>query len=426
MNIAKKGVITALASGALLLNSFVPVFADTTVVINGNGSGSENYTTVNQTTTTSVTQTNTADVTNKVDSSASTGGNTASFNTGGSTTIGTGDATSKTVVANDLNSNTAQVSCCAAAGDTTVKVSGNGAFTDNTVKADLSSTTSLGQSNSADVYNHVDANASTGENKASLNTGGNTTIGTGDATTDVKVVTAANSNVAMVGGPTAPVTPSASFEITGNGSGSDNFVLADLSRVSAVTQTNEADVTNKVDASAKTGYNTADFNTGGDVLIGTGMATAKAAVDNMVNFNYAAMDCGCAWDVTAKIAGNGAGSIGDNGFDWLFAPASHNTLELGLTSVQALGQGNSADLYNKLDDVKAKTGGNTDTLNTGPVQGDPSYVFTGDAFTQSGVSNSGNVNVDGGTLPLDWPFGNTTVSFNWNWSGLLAWFGMSS
>lgn len=424
MNIAKKTVITALASGALLLNSFMPVFAETTVVISGNGAGSENYATLNQSSTTAVSQTNNAEVKNIVESNATTGGNTASFNTGGSTAIGTGDAKTTTVVANDLNQNAAQVACCAQ-GDTTVKVDGNGAFSENQVKLDMESTTAVSQDNNADVYNKVEAKASTGENKASLNTGGDTTIVTGDAETNVGVSTKANRNSAVVGGSGLSGAPSASFEISGNGAGSSNWITAELAKTTAVTQTNEAEVDNKVEASAKTGYNTADFNTGGDVLVKTGDATTNVAVDNMVNFNYAALDCGCAWDVSAKIAGNGAGygeGPGAETFNWFFPPASQNAIQLGLDSVQVLGQGNLADLYNKVDEAYAKTGGNTDTLNTGPVVGDPSYVITGNAETNTGVSNSGNVNVDGGTNPLTWPFGDSMVSFNWNWAQIMAWF----
>ena len=105
-------------------------------------------------------------------------------------------------------------------------------------------------------------------------------------------------------------------------------------------------LTNDVDADAKTGENEAEFNTGGDVMIDTGDAKVIAEVDNSVNFNYADVDCGCTWDVTAKIAGNGAEA--DTHHKRYHQDKGDNIIALNLNSGQAVGQGNDANLQTNL------------------------------------------------------------------------------
>jgi hypothetical protein len=236
---------------------------------------------------------------------------------------------------------------------------------------------------------------------------------TGDAKAKVGVSTLANVNSAQVGSHGS--NPSASFIISGNGAGSDNYIGAVLLSATVVAQTNNAVVTNDVDADAKTGHNDANFNTGGDVVIDTGDAKAKVDVDTSVNFNSADVDCGCTWDVLAKIVGNGAEfHHGDN---W------DNVIQLGLTSEQLVAQGNNAALTNDVDG-DAKTGGNEAEANTGESDSDPSVV-TGDAESDTEVSNSGNVNSVGDLLPFEWP-DMPEVEVSFSFAALLAFFGMSS
>ena len=315
----KRRIVTGIATSAILLNVLTPiVFAETNVVISGNGAGSDNWANVTQSNTTTVTQNNTANVTNNVDADAKTGDNDANFNTGGTVVVDTGKATVKADIVNTLNSNAAQVDCCAA-GSTDVKISGNGAYSDNGVKLDQTTTT-------------------------------------------------------------------------------------------AVRQNNVANVTNNVDADAETGENDANFNTGGDVIIGTGNATVEADIDNAVNFNYADVDCGCTWDVLAKIAGNGA----EPDFD-----RADNIITLTLNSLQAVGQGNLSNLRNDLKDLDAKTGKNDVESNTGSVEGGDPAIVTGDALVDTGVNNSGNVNVVGDLMGIDWPE-MPNVEFSFNFAALWA------
>ena len=416
----KNKIGVGLATGALLLNSLAPMaFASTTIEISGNGAGSDNWVTLNQTSSTQVQQNNTANVTNNVDADASTGGNDANYNTGGDVTVDTGKANATANVSNTLNSNSADVDCCTA-GSTNVKIDGNGANSDNGVALNQKTQTVVSQDNYANVYNNVDADAKTGYNDANGNTGGDVTVNTGNATADVSVSTVANVNSAKVGSG-AGANSSASFIISGNGAFSDNYIGATLAKRTVVTQDNYAHVNNNVDADAKTGKNDANYNTGGDVVIDTGDATANAGVDNSVNFNFADIDCGCTWDVLAKISGNGAES--DNHHSWWWWDSPDNIIEVTLASEQLIGQGNNADLNNDVD-ADAKTGKNDAELNTGEADGDPS-VMTGNATSDTSVSNSGNVNSVGDFGPFDWPDFPSDVEFSFNFAAMLAFFGMS-
>ena len=395
----------------MVANIATPAFASTEIVISGNGAGSDNWATVNQTSTTTVNQSNNANVTNNVDADADTGNNDANFNTGGVVVIDTGNATTDINVANALNSNSANVNCCAAGG-ADVKISGNGANSNNGVNLTTVNANSVNQANSAKVSNDIDSDADTGDNDALSNTGGDVMIVTGNAKANVSVSTTANVNSARIGGGLGASNPTASFVISGNGAGADSYITALLVKHNAIDQANYAHVDNNVDADADTGYNDANFNTGGDVIIGTGNATVDVDVDNAVNFNYADVDCGCVWDVLAKIAGNGAESHRGDKLD--------NIITLNLISDKLLGQGNSAYLDNNLEYLDADTGDNDVNKNTGEAESDPAVV-TGNATSNVDVTNSGNVNTVGN---FGWPV-MPEVDFSFNFAALWAFFGMS-
>jgi hypothetical protein len=414
----KKQLFSVVAAGSLLASVATPVLADTTVQISGNGAGSDNYATVNQSNTNTVSQSNTANVTNNVTSNADTGHNDAGFNTGGDVTINTGDAKTSANVTNTLNSNAAQIAGCNCAGDTNVKVSGNGAYSDNLVTLKDTNTNSVSQANEANVTNNVDNTAKTGDNKANENTGGDVVIVTGNAQATANVKTVANANSASIGGGAGAGNASASFVVSGNGAGSNNWINADLANANTIAQANDANITNDVNSTAKTGYNDAGFNTGGDVVIATGNAKSGATVDNMVNFNSADLDCGCVTDVLAKIEGNGA----NPSHDWWNKDA--NGILLTLDNTNAVGQANEADLSNNVD-ANAKTGNNDAKLNTGSVSNDDPAIITGDATNMTDVSNTGNANSVGSdpfVIPMP---GGTNLSISFNLQSLLGFLGIS-
>lgn len=259
----------------------------TDVTISGNGAFSDNKADVSNNSDVTVKQDNDAKVTNHIDSNATTGGNNANFNTGGDTTINTGNASTHTVVSTEANKNVAQVSGNNGSNDSNVQISGNGAFSDNNVDLRNGASTVVAQDNKAHVINHVKSNARTGGNDASFNTGGDTTINTGDAKTATDVRTAVNFNAADVKGDFAEAI---NVKVSGNGAESKNKVHAKSFNDHLVFQDNDADVFNKVDSDAKTGENAAKFNTAaakGDPSIKTGNAEEISFVHTKSNENIA-------------------------------------------------------------------------------------------------------------------------------------------
>ncbi len=294
-------------------------------------------------------------------------------------------------------------------------IKGNGANSNNVVDLTKIGTTNVTQNNNANVTNNVTANADTGDNSANSNTGGDVTVKTGNATVNTSVSTQANSNWAKV----SPAAGSGSstevaLRILGNGAGSNNFIGATLIKTTDVNQSNNANVTNNVTANADTGDNEAKFNTGGDVTIKTGNAKVNVDVDNMVNFNSADVDCGCAFGLLAKIDGNGVGGKPED--------EDPNVITATLISVQDVGQNNLARLKNKANG-SADTGDNEAKSNTGGVDGGDPSVITGNSTDNSSVSNSGNVNSLGSVPPLTWP-DMPHVGVTIDWSAFLAFFGM--
>ena len=422
MNKLQKKVATAIATGALIFNSLaVPAFADVTVVISGNGSDSDNDATVDVDQSTTVVQENQANISNDVDATADTGNNDANDNTGGDVTIETGDADVDVEVTNSVNSNTASVNCCN--GDIDVLIEGNGSDSDNDVDVDVDTTTSVFQENKAYIKNDIDADADTGNNDANDNTGGDVTIETGDAGVDVEVTNSANANWARVSGNDGGTSLSA--RILGNGSDSDNDIKIDFDRSVVVTQENQANIENYVDADADTGNNDANDNTGGDVSIETGDADVDVTIDNLVNFNWADVNCGCFLDVFAKIAGNGSDSDNDIDVDIddTLIVFQENSCKKSWGGWWRRSKKPCLDNHVHAD---ADTGGNDAEDNTGAPDGDPS-IETGDADVDVTIDNSGNVNVFGEEPELELPdfLGGFSINISLNLSALLAMLGLA-
>jgi len=419
MNKFQKALASALATGALLVNTVLPVFATTTIELSGNGTNSDNTAGVTFTQTTTVVQSNVADVFNKVDADADTGDNDANDNTGGDVSIETGDADVDVKVENTLNQNSAEVDCCVG-GDTEILISGNGSDTNNDANVALGNSTSVFQYNYADVDNKVDAYADTGDNDAEDNTGGDVSVKTGDAHTGVTLATTANANSASIGGGSGGA-GSLSVRILGNGTNSDNTINLGLADTLALLQSNVADIFNQVDADSDTGDNDANDNTGGEVSIETGDADTDVSIDNEVNFNWADADCGCLLeDLLVKIANNGSDT--------------DNDINASLGSTLSVFQGNCAGqgLPGSLDehegeceleslvDADADSGGNDAEDNTGDPGDDPSVV-TGDAETDVEIGNSGNSNVYGAASDWELPEWDFNFNFSFDLSDLLDW-----
>jgi hypothetical protein len=212
-------IASAIASAALIASVFAPsAFADNTVDVVGNGTGSDNVVTIsdNNGGNTSVNQSNTSTVVTGVDASSNTGGNNANNNTGGNTGIQTGAATTSVVVsvAGGTNTATNVNPCGCEGGDNTVTIAGNGSNSNNTVvignggnsapvnnlcilwwcNGNSQSGNKVKQKNNATVVTSVKAKSKTGKNTANANTGGSTGIVTNNASTGVNVTVSGSSN----------------------------------------------------------------------------------------------------------------------------------------------------------------------------------------------------------------------------------------
>lgn len=425
-----KRLATGIATSAMLLANFAPVFAATELVVTGNGSDSVNGVAVTQTGTTWVSQTNTTTISNDVHVDSNTGSNVAKDNTAGDVSIETGDSTAKVTLSNQAGTNVANVESCNCDGDTGVLVEGNGSGTQNGVELGKVDTTTLFQTNATKIDNDVDTDLSTGDNRAEDNTGGDVSILTGDAKSEVSATSVAGINVASIA-PRSGNGGSASIIIRENGSDSKNNVGLLLGHSTWVDQLNATSISNDVDTDLETGDNEAKDNTGGSVGIETGDATVKVMLDNMAGFNTANVEDCCFDDVLAKIGGNGTDTknaikavLDDDLTVWqdnlcgMFAPPVR-TQEL---SVLDFGREypHPTPCFNNDVRVDTQTGDNRNEDGTGSTEGDPS-VLTGDSMTTVNVSNEGGSNSYGEEIDLGSPSSGFDFSFSFDLSDLLGW-----
>lgn len=434
-----KKILATLSLSAMMFNVFVVPASAITLEVTGNGVQSDNDIEIKTEQKTEVSQSNDFNVNNNINANSSTGSNSASRNTGGNSKIDTGNATSTVEVVNAGNTNEAVVDCCASAHDVNVLISENGDSTDNKVDLKNENKVEVSQQNSSNIKNEINNDATTGWNEANRNTGGSIEIVTGKAKATTAVFNGGNVNSAVVAGGSGHV-GGVSARILGNGVHSDNDIELDLEHRVELNQENSARIDNRIDTDAVSGKNDANRNTGGDVLIDTGDAKVMVMVDNAVNFNFADVDCGCLFDVTAKIAGNG--------------DSSDNKIEADLEDKLEVAQENACDeghrylprlLSSRLfknsfgsrggdcleNDIYADaySGFNDADRNTGAHDSDPS-VETGNALTEVFVENAGNSNIFGDVsdweMPEEGNNSNVSVNISFDLASLLAMLGLLS
>lgn len=423
MNKMFKRIATGIATSAMLIANFTPVFAATELQITGNGSDSNNTVAVSQSGSTFVTQDNNTQISNNISVSSDTGSNTAQDNTNGDVTIRTGDATADVTVDNAANLNAANVqSCNSCNSDLSVLVSGNGSGSDNNAALESENATVVNQTNTAHINNDIDTALNTGNNVAEDNTGGDAVIVTGDADAHVSVSNMANMN-------SASITPtgdggSVSLMITGNGAHSDNSIALSLAHDTWLKQDNATSIRNDIEVEASTGDNTVSDNTGGAAGIGTGDATVDVAVDNMAGFNTANVEGCCFSDLLAKVGSNGADT--ENAIaavleDNLTVFQDNGCGGLGLETFGLLSLNHYPCFNNELQ-ADALTGGNVNEDGTDPANGDP-MILTGDTNTTVDVSNQGGANFYGtDPAPLwdwNWPAMGLNLSLSFDLNALL-------
>ena len=378
-----------------------------------NGTGSNNETSINNNTNTSTVQENKAEVVSEVNSATVTGGNSASQNVGNSF-IETGDANVTATAITGVNSNLANVTVSefniadVQTGDLILDFSA-GADSENSIDVNSQIDNTTFQNNDADVGNYINLTADSGNNTASLNTGGDSVIKTGDANVSASSLTFANNNIAgqvlygvinifgtLIGDIILPAITN-----TGNGSGSVNDINLSQTTDSDTNQFNNAEINNALITTTQTGGNQTSLNTGGDSVIKTGQSNASANVLNVANSN---IEGGNWWLVIVNEAGkwvgkilgmpDGAAMAGSEGT--LFTvddqgQITANNINTNLNSNTTVDQSNTAVVNNVLD-LSALSGNNKASKNTG---GD-SFIQTGDANIVANMVNFVNNNISGG------------------------------
>ncbi|MEK7581480.1 MAG: hypothetical protein AAB512_04295 [Patescibacteria group bacterium] len=316
----------------------------------GNGSGSTNDSTINNNNTSVETINNDGEIINNIDIDANTGYNTASKNTGGDSIIETGDASVVANVINSLNTvvdgalnvvnifgdmvgnivqpqapvqstATSACGCGPCSSSATAGNLGNGSDSENNATVNSTNTDTTNMTNNATVENNLDLDGNTGGNTTSFNTGGESSIETGEVEVKANVVNVANINVSS--GDCSPVYMVFINDVSGNWKGqilgaapgtyfytsSGEFYFIDSNgQLVAVNQNNGADstnnatvnntnttttnitnngtVTNNINIDANTGNNEASKNTGGNSDISTGDANIAVNVINFINSNF--------------------------------------------------------------------------------------------------------------------------------------------
>lgn len=424
------------------------------IINDGNGSESTNNGSATIDNNSFTLQDNSAVITNDMTQSTTTGKNSASNNVG-SSEIKTGDALTTGTIMTGANTNVAVAEfnviddytgdiildfgtgCIANCGDGDylVKNIGNGSDSTNKGSIDATNNDTTYQLNDAAVINNMDLFSDSGNNTASRNTGGDNSIETGDATTVGNVLTFVNNNLAgnivfgvvnivgnLVGDIILPESALASLcggcvptnilaSNTGNGSDSTNITDITLDDTDNTFQFNDAVIENNLILNAQTGNNSANRNTGGDMLIETGDSNVDVQVLNIANSNIVSDQVW--WLVIVNEAGNWVGKLfgapagsnyaGSSGTQFAEnengeitainsgnGSGSTNSGSINQTNNTTLVQSNDAHVVNNID-LSANTGGNEVSNNTGGN----SSVKTGDAKVVANLVNFVNNNIVG-------------------------------
>ena len=295
--------------------------------------------------------------------------------------------------------------------------------------------------------------ADSGNNTADANTGGNSTINTGDANVAANILNFANTNLAgnvlygvvnifgdLIGDIIFPeeycggtCTGDIALANTNNGSDSTNTSNYSETDNSETYQFNDAVIDNNILLDANTGENESSGNTNGNSSIETGDVDLDVNTMNVVNSN---INGGNWFLVLVNEAGNWVGKIlgGDgsnmagsagteftvdqNGDIYVTNNAngsgSTNTGNVNVTNTDTLVQENQANIVNNLD-LTANTGNNSTSNNTG---GD-NNITTGDANIVANIVNFVNNNIAGNGklfVTVVNVFGSWTGNFKTPWA----------
>ena len=449
---ATTGDATNSVSAATNANTNAVTAGDTNsgaIVLPGSGStiqgnsNDDNSSTVNNQSASTTTQTNSANVANNVNQVTNTGNINALRNVGG-TSIETGDANTSATIITNVNTNVDGVkiaefnisddymgdyvldfdaNCVAGCGGVPLSAATTGNTNDdNTANITYNDQSGTFQTNDATIDNNIMLVSNSGDNMASRNTMGDTTITTGDANVSANIINMANNNIAgevilgtvniygnLYGDiifPEELYNAVIASNTTGNAN-DDNTTNISSTNTDTTTQTNTATINNNITADANTGDNTASMNTGGNTSVTTGDVTIDSQTTNIANNNIS----GNWFLVLVNEAGNWVGKIfgtDDTGnvasnpqAEYAFDQNGNiivdtgsnlntgdNTTNVASNTTSTLEQTNTATINNNIG-LYANTGDNTATRNTGS----DTTVTTGDATILANIVNLVNNNI---------------------------------
>src|SRR3989344_418795 len=254
--------------------------------VSENGSGSVNQVVVASDSQTKVEQSNVSEVANSVDTENNTGENTADGNSTGGVLIATGDSSSQVEIENSGNISTAEIGCCPTGNSALITQNGSGST--NNIDVSSSSTTFVSSNQYANISNNIKGTATTGSNSASFNTGGTTTIITGNIGVRVNLE---NSPVNVNSLSIKSGNPSLSTKLAGNGVNSLNNISENFLTDTAVYVNSLGNIYNNLFFDLLSGGNKADGGSGGDVKILTGDIDLQVFINNFANIGGVEIDC---------------------------------------------------------------------------------------------------------------------------------------
>ncbi len=316
---------------------------DLTAKNTNNGADSTNSSSILTSQNTNTFQANDADLGNDLVLLSDSGKNTADRNGMGDTSIETGNANVAANVLTVANNNLAgnviygvvnifgdlvgdlilpesafntATACTNCGGSTLAGNIGNGSDSTNDAFVSQTNSENTFQLNDADIENNLILNGTTSGNLANRNTGGDSSIETGDVNVDASVLNIANSNIQggdwwivlvneagnwvgkilgapegsnMIGSAGTEFLVDDSGQIiavnSGNGEDSQNNSEVVTSTQTNTSQSNTGKVVNNLNLTANTGGNSVSDNTAGNSSIKTGDANIVANVVNILNNN---------------------------------------------------------------------------------------------------------------------------------------------
>lgn len=237
-------------------------------------------------------------------------------------------------------------------------ISGNGASANSEINVTTTSSTTVEQSNQANIQNNVDLNSNTGDNSASGNTGTGTQITTGDTNTQTSIENSAN--ISIVSSECCLQSPS-DVTITGNGENSQNTVNFNQNSDTNINTVQNANIQSNVNGYSNTGGNQANNNSGSNASITTGDISVNGKIENKnINLGSVLAQKPGGGGVTIKISGNGT--------------LSNNLVNLSLNNNFDVNVDNTANILNNAiwnlitgdNQANGNTGGNV-SITTGDI-----------------------------------------------------------